>query len=50
MKDKKKVLNNLFWASVGVWATCCIITICYDNSIPMWIAVIVMNVLNYAKR
>ena len=48
--DKKNTLNNLFWASVGVWVTCGFIAVCYDNSIPMWVALIVMNALYYAKQ
>jgi len=50
MEDKEKVLNNLFWVSLGVWATCLFITVCYGNSIPMWIALIVMNALNILRR
>ena len=42
----KDVLTWLCFISLGVWMTCLFITIFYNNSIPMWIALIVMNVLN----
>lgn len=48
--DKKEVLDILYWISLGVWLTCLFITIGYGNSIPMWISLIVMNVLNFARR
>lgn len=48
--DKKEVLDILFWISLGVWVTCLFISIFYGNHIPMWVALIVMNVLNFARR
>ena len=40
------ILTILYWISLGVWIAGLFITIFYSNQIPMWIALIVMNVLN----
>lgn len=42
----KDVMTILYWISLGVWITCCFITIFSNNQIPMWIALVVMNVIN----
>ena len=42
----KDILTILYWISLGVWVTCLFIAIFYGNQIPMWIALIVMNVFN----
>lgn len=47
---KKDILTYLYFISLGVWSTCLFITVCYDNSIPMWISLIAMNVLNIWKN
>ena len=46
----KDILTALYWVSLGVWITCLFITICYSNQIPMWISLIVMNVLDMWRR
>lgn len=43
---KKEILTYLYFTLLGIWITCLFITVCYDNSIPMWISLIVMNVVN----
>lgn len=45
MNTKYEVLNNLYFLSMGVWATSLFITAFYDNPIPMWISLIIMNIL-----
>lgn len=46
----KEILDYLYFISLGVWATCLFITACYDNSIPMWISLVVMTTLNFARQ
>lgn len=46
---KKEILKFLHAVSIGVWGTCLFITIFYDNALPMWISLIVMEVLNVLK-
>ena len=41
----KDILTTLFWISLGIWIACLFITIFYDNSIPMWISVVVMDAI-----
>lgn len=42
---KKDILTYLYFILLGVWVTCLFIAVCYDNSIPAWISLIVMNLL-----
>lgn len=41
---KKEIFGFLYAASVGAWATSLFISACYNNSIPMRILIIVMNI------
>lgn len=43
MKNLKKIFELLYYISTGAWVTSLFITIYYDNSIPMWILLVVMN-------
>ena len=47
---KKEILKFLHAVSIGVWGTCLFITIFYDNAIPMWISLVVMEVLMVLKN
>ena len=47
---KERSFRHFILVSLGVWVTCLFITICYGNQIPMWVALSVMNVLNFARR
>ena len=50
MTTFRKELFKFFHAvSFGVWCTSMFIAIFYDNSIPMWISLIVMNILSILK-
>ena len=46
---RKELFKFLHAVSLGVWCTSMFITICYDNSIPMWISLIVMNIFSILK-
>ena len=46
---KKEILEFLHAVSIGVWGTCLFITLFYDNAIPMWVSLVVMNVLMALK-
>lgn len=46
----KDFLTFLYAVSIGVWATSLFITIFYNNPIPMWILLIVMNTLLVVKE
>ena len=48
-EDILDIISTLYWISLGAWLTCLFITIFYDNSIPMWISLIVMNSLNFTR-
>lgn len=50
MKTTKEIFKFLYAVSLGVWLTGLFITVCYDNSVPMWISLIVMNVFNILKE
>jgi len=41
-----KIFGFLYAVSLGVWITSLFIYTCYDNSIPMWISLVAMNVFN----
>ena len=46
---KKEILEFLHAVSIGVWSTCLFITIFYDNAIPMWVSLVIMEVLMVIK-
>lgn len=45
----KEVLTILYYISIGAWITTLVITVYTGVSLPMWIALIVMNGLNFAR-
>lgn len=45
----KAVFEFLYAVSLGAWITSLFITTYYNNSIPMWILLVVMNVLFVLK-
>lgn len=45
MNNRYEVFNNLYYLSIGVWVASLFITVFYNNSIPMWISLIITNVL-----
>lgn len=47
---KKELFNFLYAVSLGAWITSMFITTYYDNSIPMWILLVVMNVFYALKE
>ena len=48
MKLSNKAAN--YFISLGIWITCLFIAIFYCNTIPMWISLIVMNVLSLSRN
>lgn len=50
MKITKEIFKFLHAVSLGAWLTSLFITIYYNNAIPMWIFLIVMNVFDILKR
>ena len=46
---KKELFKFLHAVSLGAWSTSLFINIFYDNPIPMWILLVVMNVLYVLK-
>jgi hypothetical protein len=45
----KEVFKFLHAASFGAWATSIFIALCYDNIVPMWIFLVVMNIFTALK-
>lgn len=41
-----EIFKFLYAVSLGVWTTSLFITVFYDNSIPMWISLVVMNIFD----
>lgn len=41
----RNFFRSLYYISVGVWMTSLFITAYYGNSIPMWISLIIMDIL-----
>ena len=46
----KDIITYLYFISLGIWITCLFIAIFYCNTIPMWISLIVMNVLSLSRN
>lgn len=50
MKITKEIFKFLHAVSLGAWLTSLFITIYYDNAIPMWILLVVMNAFDILKK
>ena len=50
MKITKEVFKFLHAVSLGAWLTSLFICIYYDNAVPMWILLVVMNIFNILKN
>ena len=46
----KELFKFLHAVSLGAWGTSMFIALCYDNPIPMWILLVVMNVFMVLKE
>lgn len=47
---KKELFKLLYAVSLGAWMTSMFIAACYDNPIPMWVLLVIMNVLYILKE
>lgn len=43
-------MRILYHISLGMWIMGGYIAVAYDDPIPMWVLLIVMNILNFASR
>jgi len=41
-----KLFTRLYYVSVGIWCMSIFINVTYNDSAPMWISLVIMNVLN----
>ena len=46
----KELFKFLYAVSLGAWMTSGFIALCYNNAIPMWILLVVMNVFYILKE
>lgn len=50
MRMNKETFRILYYISLGAWIMGGIVTLVYGRSTPMWIALIFMNIFNFAKK
>lgn len=50
MRTLKEIFELLYYISIGAWVTSLFITLHYNNSIPMWILLVVMNAFHVLMK